>query len=226
MEAAKNFTQRLAKSPRDSFLATFLCLMLCPLIATFAIAPLPLRSWLSSAETFLAVACLVAGLVWVKESPYSAKIKPEGMSWYGLVAVLLQVFAAGSVLYAVIGTELGFRHPLGVEPPDATVTLTLILVASLAILAAVGMIQDCWWAFFLELGLVLLLVAAIYFAPVSSAPKPPVRHLFPELPYMKEFDALMTWIAFFSLCSWLFKRGLARFRATRGVAAPEFGGAE
>jgi hypothetical protein len=147
------------------------------------------------------------------------------MSWYGLLAILLQVFVADLMLYAVIGTELGFRHPLGIKPPDSSFILVVILVASLAILAAIGMIRDFWWAYFLELGLVLLLVAGIYFAPASSS-APPARHALPELPYLKEIDALMTWIALFSLCTWLFKRGRARFRETWRASGPEIGAAQ
>jgi hypothetical protein len=69
MEAAKKFSQRLAKSPRDAFLATFLGVMLCLIIGSLAIAPLPLRAWLSGTETSVGVASLFAGFVWVKESP-------------------------------------------------------------------------------------------------------------------------------------------------------------
>lgn len=217
MDSARRLSRWVTTNPVGAFTGTFAGLILLLLIGSIATHRLPGRAWLSVIEIFVPVSLCIGGAVWVQHSPWTSRIKPDWLSWGALAGLGLQLLVAGMFSFAILGNWFGFLHPL----PGATPWPALNHVLSwsvLAIVAAVGIYRNRWWAYFFEIAVLWLLIAAMILDP--SPPTPHHRAAL-EIPIMREIQSISEWAGFLLLNWHLIKRGLKGYREQKtGTKSP------
>ena len=82
-----------------------------------------------------------------------------------------QCFVGGMIVYAAIGNMLGFLHPgQGGYLIDPLFARAVVVWGVFALVAAVGIYRNWWWAYFLELALLWAVVATALFVPLPATP--------------------------------------------------------
>lgn len=200
---ARRLYRWVTTNPLGATVGVFVSLVLLLLTACVANGALPAKAWLRATPAFLGVSVCFGAAVFVRQSPRMAMIKPPWLSWSWLSGLALQVVVALLVVYGAIGNWLGFVHPSPGAPP----WLVYLPVALSAIVAAVGIYRNQWWAFFLELVVLWIVIVAVILDP---SPPTPARHHAIEIPFLREFQAIIEDIGFLIFNWKLFRQGLQR----------------
>ena len=92
----------------------------------------------------------------------------------------------------------------------------------MALLAIVGIWKNRWWAYFLELAMLLSVLLAVYWDAFPMPPEAPqkVKPFF-ELPYQKYLEVVMWWMGIAMLISLLFSRGVQGYKQARPSVTSE-----
>lgn len=213
MIALAKFQIELAlASPVRTFLILFLGLTFVgPVLASLLVHPLSRDQWLRHESEIALWTVLCTLLVWLhRSSPW--------LGWFGAFGVLAQVSLGLLFVYAPIGASLGFLHPDSTSQfTQFPFTAYATAWAVLALVCAWGMVKDDWRAYFGEIAVILLILAAVYLYPDLSSSADHVRRpamfAFEEAirPYMDWVENVIGWLALATLLWTLYRRGRERF---------------
>lgn len=201
-----------------TFLILFLGLTFVgPVLASLMVFPLSWSQWLRHEWEIVVLASFAASLVWLKRtSPW--------LGWLGAVGVSTQMLVGLLFLYAQIGTSFGLLYPNTASPvTHYPFTAYTTAWAVLALACAWGMVKDNWRAYFGEIAVILLVLAAVYLGP---DPSPGEHHA--RRPPLFAFEAairpFMDWVETAAYCwglaalFWaLYRRGRERFSVGRAI---------
>ncbi|HVT12130.1 MAG TPA: hypothetical protein VHE55_07670 [Fimbriimonadaceae bacterium] len=204
VEETKRLYRWVTTNPLGAIAGSFVGLMLLLLIGSLANHALPARAWLRATEAFLGVSFCLGAVVFVRRSRWFASIKPPWLSWNGFWGLALQVLLALMFVYAAIGDWLGFLHPL----PGATPWPVALPLALMAVAAAAGIYRNHWWAYFLEIAVLWIVIVAVMMDP---SPPTPHRHNALEIPFLREMQAVVEWLGFLVFNWKMIRQGVVRY---------------
>jgi len=157
----KRQLELLKQSPIRSFLVAFFIVpLLTVLIALATWTSVPWKAWGLMLETGLWFGALTGLTVHLKKgSPH--------LGWEVIFGILLQIVVA--LLFAAIPIAhlFGFLVP----QPDATSAWFLLPISATLLLAALGMLRNVWWAYFLEASIMLAIVLLMLSLPAKPQPR-------------------------------------------------------
>lgn len=148
-----------------------------------------------------------------------SRLKPEWLSWGAIWWLVIQCILASLVIYAVVGNLFGYLTPsTDLTPPSDVTQLVAFIIASLALVAALGIYLNWWWAYFLEFALLWTLAYLIFFNPVSKTPPENVSNL--EITGLQVLDRAIWVIGMLVLSCNLLGRGFTGFKERRSSSPP------
>ncbi|MBI5706683.1 MAG: hypothetical protein HZC36_06800 [Armatimonadetes bacterium] len=205
-------------SPVRAFLILFLGLTFVgPVLASLLMYPLSWRQWADHETGIAFIAAYAALIVWLKKSS-------PWLGWLGAIGVSVQAILGLLLIYTPIGATLGFLHP-DLTSPVAHYPFTAYATAwaILALACAWGMVKDDWRAYFGEIAVILVLLAAEYFGPDLSPGENHVRR--PAMfPFEDAIRPYMDWLESAAYC-WglavlfqaLYRRGRKQYSMSRAI---------